>query len=94
MTRFARLTFSGTIKAATLASKPEPAGEDEALNRVREQLRKNVANRPKKKKTLLSHLKSHLGKGATDADAAGMLEKLRKAGDLRIGDKDVVTYNG
>jgi len=90
---FDTLTFSGNAKAATLVSKPEPAGQDEPLNRVREQLRKNVANRPKKKKTLLSHLKSHLGKGATDADAAAMLEKLQKAGDLHIGDKDVVTYN-
>jgi len=91
---FATLTFSGTAKASTLPSKPEAAGQDEALNRVREQLRKNVANRPKNKKTLLRHLKSHLGKGATDADAAGMLDKLQKAGDLDISDKDAVTYNG
>ena len=90
---FATLTFSGTVKAATLASKAEPAGQEEPLNRVREQLRKNVANRPKKKKTLLSHLKSHLGKGATDANAAAMLKELQEAGDLHIGDKDVVTYN-
>ncbi|MFZ4600493.1 MAG: PIN domain-containing protein, partial [Terrimicrobiaceae bacterium] len=55
---FATLTFSGTAKAPNLASKPEPAGQDEQLKRVREHLRKNVANRPKKKKTLLSHLKS------------------------------------
>jgi len=90
---FATLPFSGPAKTANVTPKPEPAGQDEPLNRVREQLRKNIANRPKKKKTLLSHLKSHLGKGATDADAAAMLEKLQKAGDLHIGDKDVVTYN-
>lgn len=89
---FATLPFSGTAKATAPAPKAELAGQDEPLNRVREQLRKNVANRPKKKKTLLSHLKSHLGKDATDADAAGILEKLQKAGDLRIGDKDAVTY--
>jgi hypothetical protein len=91
---FATLTFSGTAKATNVASKAELAGQEEPLNRVREQLRKNVANRPKKKKTLLSHLKSHLGKDATDAGAAGMLEKLQKAGDLHIDDKDTVTYNG
>ena len=89
---FATLTFSGAAKAATLASKPELAGQEEPLNRVREQLLKNVASRPKKKKTLLRHLKSHLGKDATDADAVGMLEKLQTAGDLQIGDKDAVTY--
>ncbi len=91
---FDTLTFSGPAKTANVTPKPEPAGQDEQLKRVREHLRKNVANRPKKKKTLLSHLKSHLGKGATDADAAAMLEKLQKAGDLQIGVKDIVTYKG
>lgn len=90
---FATLTFSGTAKGAAVASKAEPAGPEETLNRVLEHLRKNVANRPKKKKTLLSHLKSQLGKDATDADASGLLEKLRKAGHVSIGDKDAVTYH-
>ena len=90
---FATLTFSGTAKVAGVASKAEPAGQEEPLNRVLEHLRKNVANRPKKKKTLLSHLKSQLGKDATDADAAGLLEKLKKAGHVSIGDKDAVTYH-
>ena len=88
---FDTLTFSGTAKATTVVAKAEPAGQEESLNRVLEHLRKNVANRPKKKKTLLSHLKSQLGKDG--ADAAGMLEKLQKEGHLRIGDKDAVTYN-
>ena len=89
---FATLTFSGTARAATVAPKAEPAAQEEPLNRILEHLRKNVANRPKKKKTLLSHLKSQLGKNATDADAAGLLEKLQQAGHVRIGDKEVVTY--
>jgi len=90
---FATLTFSGTAKTAAVASKAEPASQEEPLNRVLEHLRKNVANRPKRKKTLLSHLKSQLGKDATDADAAGLLEKLQKAGHISIGDKDAVTYH-
>ena len=90
---FATLTFSGTAKTATVASKAESAGQEEPVNRVLEHLRKNVANRPKRKKTLLSHLKSQLGKDATDADAAGLLEKLQKAGHISIGDKDAVTYH-
>lgn len=89
---FATLTFGGAAKAAAVVLKVEPAGPDEPLNRVLEHLRKNVANRPKKKKTLLSHLKCQLGKDATDADANGLLAKLQKAGNVSIGDKDAVAY--
>ncbi len=90
---FATLTFSGTAKAAVVASKAETPGPEEPLNRLLEHLRKNVSNRPKKKMTLLSHLKSLLGKDATDADAAGLLEKLQKVGHVSIGDKDAVAYH-
>ena len=90
---FETLTFGGTAKAASVASKAEPAVSEEPLKRVMEHLRKNVANRPKKKATLLSHIKSQLGKDATDADAANLLEKLRKAGYITIGDKDAVGYH-
>ena len=50
----------------SVSSKAEPAGKEEPLNRILEHLRKNLTNRPKKKKTLLSHLKCQLGKDATD----------------------------
>lgn len=90
---FATLTFSGKPReAAILVPKAGAAGQEEPLTRVLERLRKNVTNRPKKKKTLLSHLKSSLGKDSTDAYAATLFEKLRKAGHLSIGDKDLVTY--
>jgi hypothetical protein len=90
---FATLTFSGIPKAATVAPKTGTAGHQELLTRVLERLRKNVTNRPKKKATLLSHLKSTLGKAATEAEAATLLEGLRLAGHLSIGDKDAVTYH-
>ena len=90
---FATLTCPGTAKTATVASKAESAGQEEPVNRVLEHLRKNVANRPKRKKTLLSHLQSQLGKDATDADVAALLEKLQKAGHISIVDKDAVTYH-
>lgn len=89
---FATLTFSGPPKAATVAAKAEPAAKDEPLNRVLAHLKKNVTNRPKKKKTLLSHLKSQLGKDATEEHAQSMLKKLQEAGHLNIGEKDLVTY--
>ena len=71
---FATLTVSGTPKAAPVAPKAGPAGQEEPLTRVLERLRKNVTNRPKRKNTLLSHLKSTLGKDATEAEAAKLLD--------------------
>lgn len=89
---FATLSFCGTSKAAAVAANAEAPEKKDPLKRVLEQLRKNQTNRPKKKKTLLSHLKSHLGKDATAAEAAKVFEKLRQAGHLKIGDNDAVTY--
>lgn len=89
---FATLTFSGTAKAAIVEAKAEPARAEEPLNRVLELLRKNDAKLPKKKKPLLSYLRSQLGKGATETEATKVLEKLRKDGHVSIGDKDAVTY--
>jgi hypothetical protein len=61
---------------------------------VLERLEKNVTNRPKKKETLLRHLKSISGKDATEADAAQIFERLRSAGYLEISDKGAITYRG
>jgi hypothetical protein len=90
---FEMLPFTRRAKPAPMSSKAEPAGNEALMTRVLERLRKNVNNRPKRKKTLLSHLKSQLGKDATDADAAKFLEALRKGGHLSIDDKDAVTYH-
>jgi hypothetical protein len=90
---FDTLAFSGTSKAAAAAAKADPPAKAEPWKRVLEHLRKNLTNRPKKKKTLLSHLKSHLGKDATAADATRMLEMLQQAGHVSIGEKDAVSYH-
>lgn len=63
------------------------------LIRSPERLRKNTTNRPKKKKTLLSHLKANLGKEASEADVTGLLEKLIKFGHIKIDDKEGVSYH-
>lgn len=90
---FATLPFSCTGKTATVSEpKAETACSEESMNRVLDHLRKHAKNRPKKKKTLLSDLKHHLGKDATEADAVAILQKLQKAGHLDIGDKHAVTY--
>lgn len=87
---FETLTFSAKPKAT--AAKAVPGVPDEPFALAVERLRKNLTNRPKKKATLLRHLKSGLGKDATDEDAASLLEKLRQAGHLGIGEKDAVSY--
>lgn len=81
---FSTLTFSGPPKQVPVL--------DDATAHVLEILRKNATNRPKKKKTLLAHLKSHLGKDGTDAAAMSLLEKLRKAKHIGIDEKEAVTY--
>jgi hypothetical protein len=90
---FATLTFSGAPKGVPVAPKAKTEWQEDLLTRVLERLRKNVTNRPKKKKTLLSHLKSTLGKDATEADAVKLLGMLLQAGHLRIDAKDAVTYH-
>lgn len=79
-------------KAAPVAPKTVAGGLADQLPRVLERLRKHTTNRPKKKKTLLSHLKSNLGKEATDADVTNLLEQLIKAERIMIDDKESVTY--
>jgi hypothetical protein len=87
------LTFSHRPKEAPPGKITEPAGTDDLLKQVVERLRKNVANRPKKTATLLSHLKSLLGKNATEAAASDLLKRLQKAGHLTIGEKNAVSYH-
>lgn len=90
---FAFLNLSHPPKAAAEKAIADTEAPDEPLSKVLDQLKKNNTNRPKKKKTLLSHLKSHLGKDASDTDAERVLKKLQNAGRVRIDGKDVVTYN-
>ena len=101
---FTTLTFAAPPKSATAVpktAKPKvaptvpksaAAGPADPMNLVLDRLRKHTTNRPKKKKTLLSHLKANLGKEASDADATQLLEKLIKAGRIEIDDKEAVSY--
>jgi hypothetical protein len=79
-------------KAAPAAPKMTPEGPEDQLALVVARLRKHTTNRPKKKRTLLRHLKSNLGKEATDADAIEVLEKLSKTGYVKVDDNEDVTY--
>jgi hypothetical protein len=83
---FTALTFSGPAK-------PPSAPPEDLMPRVLEHLAKHVNNRPKRKKTLVSHLRAFLGNAVTEAHVLDLVEKLSKAGRLSIGDMDAVTYH-
>jgi hypothetical protein len=83
---FTTLTFSGPAK-------PPSAAPEDLMTRVLEHLGKHVNNRPKRKKTLVSHLLAFSGNAVTEADVVALVERLSKAGRLSIGDKDAVTYH-
>jgi hypothetical protein len=83
---FSTLTFSGPAK-------PHAAAPEELMARVLEHLRRNATSRPKRKKTLVSHLLAFAGKTATEADVLSLIESLANAGHVTIGDKDAVTYH-
>ena len=83
---FTTLVFSGPAK-------PPSAPPEDLMPRVLEHLSKHVNNRPKRKKTLVSHLLAFSGNAVTEADVVALVETLRKAGRLSIGEKDAVTYH-
>jgi hypothetical protein len=90
---FTTLPFSKGPAPERPAPKAPPTPPEDPVARALDHLRRMPTNRPKKKKSLLSLLKSNLGQDASAADALALLEKLLKAGHLGIGDKDVVTYH-
>ncbi|ATC63077.1 hypothetical protein CMV30_03400 [Nibricoccus aquaticus] len=55
-------------------------------------LKRNASNRPKRKATLLSHLKSHLGGTLSESELASKFELLRTRTGLVIDAKGAVTY--
>ena len=83
---FTSLTFSGPTRAPT-------APPEDLLNRVLAHLKKNTNNRPKRKATLVSHLRALAGKTATEADVVKLVETLQEAGHLSFNEKDAVTYH-
>lgn len=84
---FQTLTFSGPAK-------PSPAPSEDLFIRALEHLRRNLNNRPKRKKTLASQLLAFAGKMAAEAEILLLIEKLRMAGHISLNDKDAVTYHG
>lgn len=103
---FTSLTFSGAAKPPAApapvispASKPPakpktPPTPMEALEaRVLEHLRKPTTNRPRTRNKLVSHLITHLGKKATEAEVMELVEMICQAGHFVSDDKGKVTYH-
>lgn len=90
---FGSLTFSYSPKTHSAPSMAEATGNGDMVAIMAERLKKAVNNRPKRKETLLSHLKAQLGATSTESQANVLLEKLRKQGCFEISEKEEVTYH-
>ena len=82
---FSRLTFS-------FCPKPPAASNGDLRARVLAHLRKNTKNRPKRRKTLESHLEAFTGHTGTKGAVGRLVQSLISAGHLSIGEKGGVTY--
>lgn len=93
---FSALSFSAPSNSngqtAAQTSRPHDGQQDDLFTRFREHLGKNKNNRPKRKKTLLSHLLALAGGSATESCVQEAISKLEKAGHIKIGEKGEVTY--
>lgn len=100
---FSQLTFSATGKAQLAAAEPgavSPAltspfktvAGSGPLARVRAHLCAHATNRPKRRKTLISHLSALLGKQPPATGIESLVDALVAAHDLQIDAKGAVTY--
>ena len=93
--RQVRVRRHGDFEALTypdpVPSSPTPSKE--VVTRALEHLRKNLNHRPKRKKTLASHLRGIAGKTAGESDILCLIEQLRTAGHISLDAKDAVTYH-
>jgi hypothetical protein len=87
-------TLHTTRTAAAKAAPCVPSAPAvDTFTRVLEHLRRNVSNRPRRKKTLIRHLLTVVGKSANEPQVIALIEKLSRDGHLTIGDKEAVTYH-
>lgn len=78
--------------------KPQPAARpatsvEDWEGRVLEFLRRGTTTRPSTRKKLASWISTHLGNKPTEAEVAGLIERLGQAGHLFIDAKGKVTYH-
>lgn len=91
-------TAPPAVKAPTSKAKPEAKAKVKAITpsslaeKILNYLLKNP-NPPKRKKTLISLVRSHLGINADEETAEKIVETLRKKGHLSITEKGAVLYS-
>src|SRR5690606_30988203 len=81
---FSSLAISSPAKTPDSSGTPKTKRLEAPFPTLREQLKKVSRNRPKRKKTLLNFLKSHLGKATTEAEALRAFESLRQSGAITV----------
>lgn len=87
-----------SVPSKAKVSKPMPAqpkvtpSEADLEARVLEHLRTHPNNRPRRKTTLISHLRTLLGNKRSGVEAERIIEDLSHAGHVTINDKGAVTY--
>ena len=74
-----------------LAKQKAPVVE-KPLTRVLEHLRTHPTNRPKRRKTLASHLSALLGRQPTEGGIEKLIDELIAAGHIAIDAKNAVMY--
>src|SRR5258706_2872473 len=103
---FATLTFAGPAKPATVtlplaasipktqpATKAQPQTLDEWAAEVLEHLHKPSATLPRTQKRLVSFLVARRGHKITEVESLNLVEHMRLAGHLTIGEKGAATYH-
>lgn len=100
---FSMLPFAAAQKPkAPVAEKPPRASPGPAkprspignkpLTRALEHLRRHPNSRPKRRKTLVSHLSASLGKQPPEGGIEKLIDELIEAGHMAIDAKNAVTY--
>lgn len=80
------------LKASPAPAKSKARVGESPLTRVLVHLRTHPTNRPKRRKTLVSHLSALLGKQPTEGGIEKLTDELIKAGHIAIDTKNAVTY--
>jgi len=89
---------NAAAKSPKKAAKKMPTKKSASPNgdlqaRVVAHLKKNNKNRPKRRKTLESHLVAFAGKNGSEAQVDKLIKSLCKAGRISFSEKGAVTYS-
>lgn len=78
------------VAVARPATPPAPV---ESVTRLVEHIRKNTTNRPRRKKTLITHAVSFLGNKVTPSEAERLVDELVRLGYIVINEKGGLSYH-